>query len=360
MINLGIYAVKRLLAKHNTDRNVLKLFLQLENFVDINSELIDDLQYTISYNLNKIVTKLFSKDYEIVRYKIKFDFNENRIIYHYGNPIAPQRFFKEIGITPVIITTGFMTDNYQFETYGRTVDRQKEADILASSLEKANILHFHTEGGRQRFLNYRPEFEKKTVAIPFFLPYLKTANSPNKCTNDNINILFVGYEGIRKGLNEFIEALNLLGNDFLKRYSVKITVVSKDKPNTSLPISWFSSLPHSDVMNLMNEASIFVLVPKRESYGLVLLEAMSRGCVIITDNDETRKEIIGNAGLFVDYGNIPGLLHSLDRLIRDSFLREKLSLNALHRVDSLFLPNVVSKQYHKVFKTLIDQNNLYK
>jgi glycosyltransferase involved in cell wall biosynthesis len=52
------------------------------------------------------------------------------------------------------------------------------------------------------------------------------------------------------------------------------------------------------------EADVFCFVPKsHEAFGLVFLEAMASNLPIVTINDETRREIVGNAGILVDNPN---------------------------------------------------------
>jgi glycosyltransferase involved in cell wall biosynthesis len=354
-MKIGVHSLKWLLAFYNTDKNVLDMFLQIPEFANTEMELIKDDIYTYSFNFNKVVSKFTKKDFGFTRYDFLHKLDNIDALYHYGTPVNPPLFFKQLNGTPTFITTGFMTDEYMRSVHGYNMNRQKEADELAFNLDKAKLIHFHTIGGRERFLSYRPDFEEKTTSIPFFLPYLKTNDfqTINKNNGKTINILFVGYEGKRKGLNELIEALNVLGHSYLKSYNVKVTVVSKDKPQVNFEINWFKRLPHSKIMELMRLASIFILVPQRESYGLVLLEAMSNGCSVITDIDTTRQEILGDSGLYVKYGDINQMKKKLMLLIENAELRNELSQKAIERVNNNFVPEVVAEKYVNAFKGII-------
>ncbi len=355
-MKIGVHTLKWLLAFHNTDKNVLDMFLQLPKFADTEIELIKDDFYTYSYNFNKIIAKLIKKDFGFSQYKFSNRLENIDALYHYGTPVNPTLFFNQANSTPSLITTGFMTDGYMKSVYGIDTNRQKEADNLAFNLEKASLIHFHTAGGRERFLSYRPDFEDKTIAIPFFLPYLRKKEPQiiNKSDHSNsIDILFVGYEGTRKGLPDLIEALNVLGDSYLKNYNVRVTVVSKDKPRANFDLRWYKRLPHAEIINLMQQASIFVLVPKRESYGLVLLEAMSSGCSIITDEDQTRQEILGDAGIYVKCGDIYQIRMKLMFLIENPELRNELSQKAIERVNNNFIPEVVAEKYLNAFLGII-------
>src|SRR5690606_15041139 len=147
---------------------------------------------------------------------------------HYGEPEQSKGFFKIIEGLPVVITTGFMTDDFIASIVGKLTDRQREADQIAEKFGKANILHFHTEGGRQRFLKLRPEFEEKTISIPFLLPNLSLFEKLDKFSfneGEPLTILFVGYDGRRKGLHELIAVLDALGPKYLKFHNVNVKIV---------------------------------------------------------------------------------------------------------------------------------------
>jgi glycosyltransferase involved in cell wall biosynthesis len=360
MVNLGIYCPKWVLARHNTDHKIVKTFARLKEFVDVDTSFVAAPSYTWAFNANRIIQRIIGNSNSFIRHGIRKE-SEIDLIYHYSKPVCPSLFFKAINHKPVVVTTGFMTDRYMFEKLGKINDRRKEADSLASNLEQASMIHFHTEGGRQRFLQYHPDFEVKTIAIPFFLPSLPLfRGTQNKRENkyERVSILFVGNEGNRKGLQELIEALDILGKEYLAYHNVEINIISKDKPNakSGYNLKWIARLPHSDIIELMFAASIFVLVPKRESYGLVLLEAMTAGCAIVTDDEDTRKEILGDTGILLSSGTPHIVADALKRLIEDRVLRENLGTKAQKRAEDLFMPNIVATQYENCFSAVLARN----
>ena len=361
MINLGIYCPRWMLANHNTDYKIVKTFNRLPQFVDVNTAFVACSAYTIDVNLNRIIARLTGKSKVSIQHGLLKGHADTDIIYHYGNPVFPELFYRKMGDKPVIVTTGFMTDQYVAEEFGTCYNRQKEADELASIVDKASMIHFHTEGGRDRFLYYQPDFKEKTIAIPFFLPNLPKFENLKKAqrhTQEVIRILFVGYEGYRKGLAEVIEALDLLGEEYLSSFNVEVTIVSKNKPEpkTSFPLIWHKKLSPDHIIRLMQNASIFVLVPKRESYGLVLLEAMMAGCAIVADHDDTRTEILGNAGVLLKSTVPASIAAALRTLIEDHSFREVLGKEATARAKKKFHPNEVALQYENCFKDIMKES----
>ncbi|WP_069660964.1 glycosyltransferase family 4 protein [Arcticibacter eurypsychrophilus] len=356
MTKVGIYCPSWILGFYNTDQRVVQSFARIQDFTDLETNFIANSGYTLSFNINRVVERITGKSISMY-HGLKNSKQDNDVIYLYGAPLSKDIFFKSVGATPVFVTAGFMTDHYVKDLFGVLTDRQKEADDLARRVDKASLIHFHTEGGRQRFLSYRPEFEKKTVAIPFFLPGISLPNSRvenNESNKKGIHVLFIGREGKRKGLHELVEALDSLGSDFLKLHQVCVTIVSKDKPQpkSDIHITWHAELPHREVIQLMQEASIFVLVPRQESYGLVLIEAMMCKCAIITDDDETRKEILDNTAIYVPFGSSKHIANALLRLIEDNIYMMHLGEMAKKRAERLFHPNIVATQYEKCFQSI--------
>ena len=354
MTKVGIYCPSWILGFYNTDQRLVKSFASIKDFTDIETQFVADPSHTFSFNVNRVVERITGRSLSI-HHELKKDHQYNDVIYLYGAPSNEDAFYKLAGETPVFVTVGFMTDDYVRDLFGVLTDRRKEADDLARKVDKASLIHFHTEGGRQRFLSYRPEFEEKTVAIPFFLPNMlssKIQMDRNEAEKDDIHVLFIGREGKRKGLHDLIEALDSLGSAYLKFHRVHVTVVSKDKPQpkSDINITWHAALPNNQVIQLMQQASIFVLVPRQESYGLVLVEAMMSNCAIITDNDETRKEILGESGVYVPYGSSKRIANALGRLVEDKAYMENLGRMAKKRAEHLFHPNVVARQYENYFQ----------
>ncbi len=353
-IKLGIYCPSFIIGFHNTDYNMVRQFKLIEEFTEIETVFLSHPLYTFTFNLDKLLSKLFHMKFKFLTHKLPSNFDVD-VIYHYGHPIKEIDFFKTINNTPCIITTGFMTDKTVIAKKGYLTDRKIDADLIEQSVNKATLIHFHTLNGKERFLYYKPDFDKKSISIPFFLPSLKNYNEITLKDGNKISILFVGYDGVRKGLPELISALNQLDELVFKKNNIEINIVSKYKPktNSNYKINWWSKLPHYEIKNLMSKSNIFVLVPKIESYGLVLIEAMANSCAIITDDDITRKEIIGDCGICISPENVNVLKETLINLIEDKEETKKLGEIAYLRFKENFTPTIVGKMYEEAIKKLV-------
>ena len=56
-----------------------------------------------------------------------------------------------------------------------------------------------------------------------------------------------------------------------------------------------------------------------EAFGIVYVEAMASGLPVVATDDENRREIIGDAGLFVDPENIEEYAQTLGKALKTDF-----------------------------------------
>jgi len=94
-----------------------------------------------------------------------------------------------------------------------------------------------------------------------------------------------------------------------------------------------------DVAMVLNMLDVFVLPSKiRESFGMVLVEAMACGIPVIGSNIGGIPEIIKDSfnGYLFEPGNEKDLTDKLSKILSDEKLRKQLSANALKTVENRF------------------------
>ncbi len=73
---------------------------------------------------------------------------------------------------------------------------------------------------------------------------------------------------------------------------------------------------HKDMPSVYTACDLFSYpTSERESFGIVMLEAMASGLAVVATDDPIRREIVGDAGLFVDPNNIDEYAKTLDRAL---------------------------------------------
>lgn len=121
----------------------------------------------------------------------------------------------------------------------------------------------------------------RSVVVPFGAP---DVSSPlrRKTSGPKLRVIFVGSLGQRKGLSYLFEAVRKAGS------TATLTVIGQ-RPSTSCvaldkaleSVEWIPTLTHREVLRILEEHDVFVFPSLFEGYGLVLLEAMSRGLPVI-------------------------------------------------------------------------------
>ncbi|HEX8694709.1 MAG TPA: glycosyltransferase family 1 protein [Longimicrobium sp.] len=82
---------------------------------------------------------------------------------------------------------------------------------------------------------------------------------------------------------------------------------------------------------LYSGATAFVYPSLYEGFGLPPLEAMQCGTPVITSNTSSLPEVVGDAGLMVDPGDIDALCEAMLKVYRDAALRERMRAKSLAR-----------------------------
>lgn len=79
-----------------------------------------------------------------------------------------------------------------------------------------------------------------------------------------------------------------------------------------------------ELVQYYNAAQAFVYPSLYEGFGIPLLEAMQSGCPVITSNTASLPEVAGDAALLVDPKNGDELTQTIEKILTDRDLREKL------------------------------------
>ena len=130
------------------------------------------------------------------------------------------------------------------------------------------------------------------------------------------HILYAGKLIPLKNLNIVIEALSSLSSDIPYLFDIygngseekKLRKLVK-KNRMEDKVTFHSFVPREQLFKIMEEADIFVMPSEPETFGLVYLEAMSRGCITIGTRGQGIDGIIidGKNGFLVESKNVDEL-----------------------------------------------------
>ncbi|MDY0028102.1 MAG: glycosyltransferase family 1 protein [Candidatus Humimicrobiaceae bacterium] len=88
-------------------------------------------------------------------------------------------------------------------------------------------------------------------------------------------------------------------------------------------------VPDEDLVQLYNQAELFVYPSLFEGFGLPPLEAMSCGIPVIALDTSSLKEVIGDGGILVEAGNEQALENEILNVIKNNTLKEMLKEKSL-------------------------------
>jgi glycosyltransferase involved in cell wall biosynthesis len=153
-----------------------------------------------------------------------------------------------------------------------------------------------------------------------------------------VNILFVGSDYYRKGLDILLESLGLLNKN---NVSFNLDIVGEDKNvKKYMEIANSNDIFHyvnflgkkspDDIASLHNKSHIFILPSREEALGVSIIEAMISGTSIIASNVGGIPTLIEDnfTGLLFTRGDSYQLFEKIMLLYSDESFRRNLSLNA--------------------------------
>jgi glycosyltransferase involved in cell wall biosynthesis len=162
--------------------------------------------------------------------------------------------------------------------------------------------------------------------VPYGAPAVGPQRESTK-PQDPLRILYVGSIGQRKGIGYLIDAVNQL--------QVACTLTLLGRPVARIPSiekalnrhRWIESAPHAEVLRLMREHDVLVFPSLFEGFGLVILEAMAQGTVVIATPNTAAPDIVddGRNGFIVPIRSAGAIAERLTQLSEDRDLLARMS-----------------------------------
>lgn len=191
--------------------------------------------------------------------------------------------------------------------------QRKDAEI-----ELAETIIVASRFTKRTLVRHRPHLEDRVAVVPYGAPPVGPARAPWPKSR-RLRLLFAGRLTLAKGVATLADVAAKLGG------LVDLTVVGS-RPSTCASLDalldrvrWIPSLPHGAMLSLMQQHDVLVFPSLFEGFGLVITEAMSQGCVVITTDRTIGGDIIddGLNGVLVPPHSADAIVEAVLRLDGD-------------------------------------------
>jgi glycosyltransferase involved in cell wall biosynthesis len=272
--------------------------------------------------------------------------------------LAASRIWKGYNVPYIII------EHRSFFVWEREEARKMVKSFYVPHFKEAysfcKILIIVSESMKSGLLELFPELKGKILVIPNMIngDYFRFAEKPRKY--DPFVFLSAGRLAIVKGLDILINAFGELVKRTDRKVLLKIAGRGESKDqlekqvrqmHLSDQVYFLGRISRDQMVQEMQGANCFVLNSTYESFGVVLIEAMSTGLPIIATRSGGPESILDEScGILVKPGNMEELTQAMQRMISeyDGFNQQHIRKRTLESYGS----KIISEKYKEIFEEI--------
>lgn len=333
----GLYFVSFNILKQLLNNNSISLYFYIENSRE--QEIYNCLlklfpQYNIKYN--NIITPnsklwmdidiFFSTFFEIPDFIKEIKHIDKYTILHDIIPVLFPQYYKhhtKDSWHAMLMKYVANTEDYFF-----TVSNNTKNDVIKhiSNVKPNNISVVHIACD-DNFSNFIPVKDKKEIFNKYNIP-LNKKYAFTLCTKEPRKNLI----RIIRTFNNFLEKNNIddtilvLGgsawNNYIEEFNTKIEAYK-----SKILITGY--IDDEDLPYIYKYSQWFIYTSEYEGFGLPPLEAMSLGCPVITSNNSSLPEVVGDAGIMIDWNSDEQHIEAYEKYYFDEEYRKEMSKKAL-------------------------------
>lgn len=168
-----------------------------------------------------------------------------------------------------------------------------------------------------------------------------------------LKVLFVGTVNLRKGIQYLLPALRLLKQSKVEAKIIgNIDILSEKIAEYSDICEFKGAIGKAELAEAYRWADLFVFPSIAEGSAGVVYEALSFGLPVITTLASGSVVRDGLDGFVLENPSVEAVAEKIEFLYENRELLEKMSFNALHRVDEFSLNNCATR-FSKLLKTAL-------
>jgi starch synthase len=157
--------------------------------------------------------------------------------------------------------------------------------------------------------------------VPYGAPPVGPPRQPTR-REAPLRVMYAGSIGQRKGIAYLIEAVDQLQVPYMLTLLGRPVAKPPAMKNALSRHRWIESAPHTKVLELMREHDVLVFPSLFEGFGLVILEAMAQGTVVIATPNTAAPDLFddGRDGYIVQIRSAEAIAQRLTKLAEDRYL----------------------------------------
>lgn len=328
----------------NSVKHIVSLNSRNDTFLVVNNQQIkEDILRKINIKSENILISNAETIKTIIqkRYSSKFKtwIKQNEIIVTYNLTNLPLGFTKEILLIHNALLLDINKNNFSIRYVLRKV-------FLILNLYKVQKIIVQTDFMKNLLMKSKVS-EKKIMTIPSGVTILKSdiKSKDNKITK----FMMVAKDYPHKNLDIIAHSVKELRDRYkINNFVVYVYMNDKEYKNSILHQKICEFNLHNNIINkgLMEQELILkeyevnnaLILPTRlESFCLPYVEAMSRGCGILTSDLEFSHEICGDAAIYFNQEDCNEIADKMFEYTSNKELQKELMDNALYRFNTNFI-----------------------
>jgi glycosyltransferase involved in cell wall biosynthesis len=229
-----------------------------------------------------------------------------------------------------------------------------EVHQIVASLDEHTVIFVISESTKRDLIAYRPDLDPAQITViplaagNWFKPCYDLAEIMRVRLKYDIPasapyVLSVATLEIRKNLHQVIKSfltylercqatnMHLVMVGMAGWRTRELDRILEDAGRWRHRIILAGFVDDSDLSAIYSGATSFIYLSRYEGFGLPLLEAMACGTPVISANNSSLPEVVGDAGLMFDCDDIEGVADAIDKVASSAELRAKLSADAIQR-----------------------------
>ena len=222
---------------------------------------------------------------------------------------------RALGRKVIVVSGGWDVERIPEIGYGNLLTR-RGSFVARVSLGAPDVVLAFSEKSKAAILDVASE-------APVRLAYLGVDTDrfhPGEKEDLVVTVAQVSRENVlRKGLRTFVQAAREVSE-------ARFVVVGKriDESFDELQAEGTSNLrftgelSDAELRDLLGRARVYVQASYAEGFGVAMAEGMSAGCVPVATRRGALPEVVGDAGLYIDYGNPSALAAAIREGLRSS------------------------------------------